>query len=329
MLSKWHIIIISITLGALALVPPLAEWLDEPFYTSMFARIMIFAIAAVSLDLILGFGGMVSFGHAAYLGTGGYAVAIFSFYGIDNGFLQCAAAILGSGLIALIIGAISLRTSGVYFIMITLAFTQMLFFLGISLEEYGGDDGINTNRSEFFETLNLNDDFILYYFILGSLVLFVFLCYRFVHARFGMVIRGSHANDARMQAIGFSTYRYKLAAFVISGAMCGFAGLLLANLTEFVTPEYMNWFRSGEIMIMVLMGGMGTVFGPILGAAAFILLEDFIPDLLNLLGAALQPLFGDVSNLGQHWPIIFGPFLVVLVLFAKRGMWGLIPGRKP
>ena len=131
MLSRWQITIMGLSLLGLAVVPPLAVGLDEPFYMSLIARIMIFAIAAVSLDLILGFGGMVSFGHAAYLGTGGYAVAILSFYGIDNGYLQCAAAILGSGLIALIIGAISLRTSGVYFIMITLAFTQMLFFLGI------------------------------------------------------------------------------------------------------------------------------------------------------------------------------------------------------
>ncbi|MGQ4809326.1 hypothetical protein NKDENANG_02742 [Candidatus Entotheonellaceae bacterium PAL068K] len=329
MLSKWQRTIIYVSLVGLVLLPPLAEGLDEPFYLSLFARIMIFAIAAVSLDLILGFGGMVSFGHAAYLGLGGYAVAICSFYGIDNGYLHVAAAIFGSGLIALLIGAISLRTSGVSFIMITLAFTQMLFFLGISLESYGGDDGINTNRSEFVEALDLNADFTLYYVILAFLIVCVFLCYRFVNARFGMVLRGSQANDARMQAIGFATFRYKLTAFVIAGALCGIAGLLLANLTEFVTPEYMNWFRSGEIMIMVLMGGMGTVFGPVFGAAGFILLEEFIPDLLNGLGAVLRPLLGEVPDLGQHWPIVFGPFLVGLVLFAKRGLWGLIPGRHP
>ncbi len=327
MLSKWQIAVISVSLVGMALVPLLAEGLEAPFYTSLFARIMIFAIAAVSLDLILGFGGLVSFGHAAYLGIGGYAVAIFSFYEIDNGYLQGAAAMCGSGLIALLIGVISLRTSGVYFIMITLAFTQMLFFLGIGMEEYGGDDGINTNRSEFVEALDLNQDMTLYYFILASLVLCAFLCHRLVNSRFGMALRGSHVNDARMQAIGFSTFRYKLTAFVIAGAMCGVAGLLLANLTEFVTPEYMHWFRSGEIMIMVLMGGMGTVFGPIFGAAAFILLEEFIPDLLTLLTAVLRRFFGDVPDLGQHWPIVFGPFLVALVLFAKRGLWGLIPGR--
>ncbi len=291
----------------LVLVPPVAGALDEPFYVTLGARIMIFAIAAVSLDLILGYGGMVSFGHAAYLGLGGYAVAVFSFYGIDNGFIQFAAAIFGSAVIALFIGAVSLRTSGVYFIMITLAFTQMLFFLGISLEEYGGDDGIGTNRSEFFEWLDLNDDNVLYYFIFAILVAFVYLTLRLVNSRFGKVIRGAQSNENRMQAIGFPTYRYKLAAFVISGAMCGVAGALLANVTEFITPEYMTWGRSGEILVMVLMGGLGTVFGPVLGAATFLLLEDIL------------------SSYTEHWMIIFGPFLVILVLFARRGLYGLLP----
>lgn len=328
MLSRWHIVVLIVSLIVFMLVPPVATQLNEPFYLSMVARIMIFAIAALSLDLILGFGGMVSFGHAAYLGVGGYAVAILSHYGIDNGYLHALAAIGGSALIALIIGAISLRTSGVYFIMITLAFSQMLFFLGISLEAFGGDDGINTNRSEFATALDLYDDVTLYYGILAVLIVSVLLCYRIVQARFGMVIRGSRMNEARMQAVGFPTYRYKLTAFVMAGAMCGVAGMLLANLTEFVTPEYMHWSRSGEIMIMVLMGGMGTLFGPVFGAAAFIVLEDFIPDLLTLLGTTLQPVVGEVPDLGLHWPIVFGPLLVLLVLFARQGLWGVVPGRQ-
>jgi len=262
----------AIGLILLALVPLYAELTGERFYLTLFGRIMIFAIAAVSLDLILGYGGMVSFGHAAYLGIGGYSVAIFSHYGIDNGFLQLMIAIAGSGLVALFIGYVSIRTSGLYFIMITLAFTQMLFFLGISLEEYGGDDGITTRRSEFFDWFTLNDTVTLYYSIFAALFLCIYLCFRFVNSRFGMVVRGSMSNDARMQAIGFSTFRYRLTAFVISGAMCGVAGLLLANLTEFVTPTYMHWFRSGEIMVMVLMGGMGTLFGPAFGAAVYLLL---------------------------------------------------------
>jgi branched-chain amino acid transport system permease protein len=269
---------------------------------------MIFAIAAISLDLILGYGGMVSFGHAAYLGLGAYAVAILAYYEIYDGFLQLFVAIVGSALVALIIGAICLRTSGVYFIMITLALTQMLYFFGISLEEYGGDDGINTDRSAFVSWFDLNEPLNLYYFILVALAVCTFIAHRLINSRFGMVIRGSHSNEARMQAIGFPTFRYKLLAFVISGAMCGVAGFLLANLTEFVTPEYMHWFRSGEIMIMVLVGGMGTLFGPLFGAAAYLLFEEII------------------SDITQHWMIIFGPILIILVVFAKQGLWGFIPG---
>jgi branched-chain amino acid transport system permease protein len=319
MLGKSHIAVLILLATALIIVPPFTTYIDEPFYASMVARIMVFAIAVVSLDLILGFGGMVSFGHAAYLGIGAYAVAIPSYYGIDNGFLQLFLAVGGSALIALFIGSISLRTSGLYFIMITLAFTQMLFFLGISLEEYGGDDGINTNRSEFFEWMDLYDETTFYYFILGCLTFCLFISYRLVHSRFGRVIRGIRSNEARMQAIGFPTFRYKLVAFVISGGMCGIAGFLLANLTEFITPEYMSWFRSGEIMIMVLMGGMGTLFGSVFGAIAYISLEEFIPDLLDLIG----------DGLGQHWPIVLGPLLVLLVLFARGGLWGILPKRAP
>ena len=317
MLGRWQIVVVALAFGALAAVPPLASAFDEPYYLTLFARIMIFAIAAVSLDLILGYGGMVSFGHAAYLGIGGYAVAILAYYGIENGYLQLLVAVAGSALVALVIGAISLRTRGVYFIMITLAFTQMLFFLGVSLEEYGGDDGINTYRSDL-GLVDLYSPGHLYYLIWGFLALVVWLCHRIVNSRFGMVLRGSQENETRMQAVGFRTYRYRLTAFVIAGAFGGVSGFLLANLTEFVTPEYMNWFRSGEIMVMVLMGGMGSLFGPVIGAAAFILLEEYIPTFLGLFG----------RGFAQHWPVVFGPLLVLLVLFARGGLWGLVPGRR-
>jgi branched-chain amino acid transport system permease protein len=187
--------------------------------------------------------------------------------------------------------------------------TQMLYFLGISLEEYGGDDGINTDRSEFFAWFDLSDDTNLYYLILFFLVICAWGSWRLINSRFGMVIRGSQSNDDRMQAIGYPTFRYKLTMFVISGVICGIAGFLLANLTEFVTPEYMHWFRSGEIMIMVLVGGMGTLFGPIFGAIAYLLFEEVI------------------SDLTENWMIYFGPLLVILVLFAKQGIWGMLPGR--
>ena len=195
--------VMSLLVGflVLAVIPLITSALGEEFYMGLAARMMIFAIAAVSLDLLLGYGGMISFGHAAYLGTGSYAVAILSFYEITNGFLQFFVAIGASALIALIIGFICLRTKGIYFIMITLALTQMLYFLGISLEEYGGDDGINTDRSEFYGLLDLSDDTNLYYFILFFLVLCVWLSWRMINSRFGMVVRGSQSNDDRMQAI--------------------------------------------------------------------------------------------------------------------------------
>ena len=268
---------------------------------------MIFAIAALSLELILGFGGMISFGHAAYLGLGAYAVGILSFHGINNGWLQLIVAISGSAVIAMIIGVICLRTSGIYFIMITLAMNQLLFFLGISQEFYGGDDGLPSDRSIFFEYFDLNDDSNLYYLILIFLIIMTYLSWRLINSRFGMVVRGAQENEMRMRAIGFPIFRYKLLAFMIAGSMCGVAGFLLANLTEFVTPEFMHWFRSGEIMIMVLVGGMGTLFGPIFGAAAFLLFEEII------------------SSWTEHWMFIFGPLLIVLVLFAKKGLWGLLP----
>ena len=318
MLTRTKLSVLIAGVVILALVPLLAEAVDDDFYVTLFARIMIFAIAAVSLDLILGFGGMISFGHAAYLGLGAYAVGIFSFYGINNGFMQFGMAIVGSALVALIIGAICLRTRGIYFIMITLALTQMLYFLGISLEEYGGDDGLNSDRSEFFSGFDLNEEVNLYYLILVFLVVTVFLMHRLINSRFGMVVRGCHSNEDRMQAIGFPTFRYKLTAFVISGAMCGVAGALLANLTEFVTPEFMHWFRSGEIMIMVLVGGMGSLFGPAFGAAAYLLFEEWVPDVMELA----------ISGSGENWHFIFGPLLVILVLFAKKGLWGLIPGNR-
>ena len=294
---------------ALAAVPPLAGLLGQPFYLDLVRRIMIFAIAALSLNLILGYGGMVSFGHAAYLGIGAYAVGILAHHGIDNGFLQFAVAIAASAAVALVIGAVSIRTSGVYFIMITLAFTQMLFYLGISLEEYGGDDGMRlAARSQFLGLLDLGSPTPFYYFVLAVLACFLYLVHRLVNSRFGMVIRATKSNEARTRAIGFSPYPYKLAAFVIAGAMCGVAGALLVNQTAYLTPEFMNWTRSGEIMFMVILGGIATLIGPVLGAAALLLLEDVL------------------AAWTTHWQIILGPILVLVVLFTRRGLAGLLPG---
>ena len=301
--------------AALAAVPLVANALDQPFYIDLIRRVMIFAIAAISLNLILGYGGMVSFGHAAYLGIGGYSVAILAYYGVHNGFLQLAVAIGASALVALLIGAISIRTSGIYFIMITLAFTQMLYFLGISLEEFGGDDGMAlAARSDFAGLIDLGDSTAFYYVVFVVMVVFLYLIHRIVNSRFGMVIRASKSNEARTRAIGYSPYPYRLVAFVIAGAMCGVAGFLLVNHTAYLTPDFMHWTRSGEIMFMVILGGIGTAVGPVLGAFVLLLLEDIIS--------------GMAGFVGQHWQLFIGIFLVLVVLFAKRGLAGLLPGAR-
>jgi branched-chain amino acid transport system permease protein len=312
MLRRIRTIALVLGLVLLAALPPVVIALDEPFYIDLFRRMMIFAIAALSLNLILGYGGMVSFGHAAYLGIGGYAVGILAYYGIDNGFLQWGIAIGASALVALLIGAVSIRTSGIYFIMITLAFTQMLYFLGISVEEFGGDDGMSlATRSEFGGLIDLNDGTAFYYLVLAILILFMYIIHRIVNSRFGMVIRAAKSNEVRTRAIGFSPYPYKLVAFVISGAMCGLAGALLVNHTAYLTPDFMHWTRSGEIMFMVILGGIGTTAGPLVGTVALLLLEDTL------------------SAWTTHWQLYLGIFLVLVVLFAKRGLAGLLPGGKP
>jgi branched-chain amino acid transport system permease protein len=295
----------------LAALPPLAAALGQGFYIDLVRRIMIFAIAAVSLNLILGYGGMVSFGHAAYLGIGGYSVAIFAFYGVNSGPLQWAVAVGASALVALAIGAVSIRTSGVYFIMITLAFTQMLYYLGISIEEYGGDDGIRLKTRSQFPLVDLNDPLQFYYVVLALLLLSVFIVHRLVNSRFGMVLRAARSNEARALALGFSPYRYRLTAFVIAGAMGGLAGALLVNQVNFLTPEYMHWTRSGEIMFMVILGGMGSSAGPVLGSFAFLLLEDVLSN------------WRDPRWIGEHWQVILGPLLVLAVLFFRRGLAGI------
>ncbi len=294
----------------LALLPPATAALGIGFYVDIFTRIMIFAIAALSLDIILGYGGMVSFGHAAFLGIGAYSVGILAFYGVDNGFLQFGVAILASAVVALFIGFVSLRTSGIYFIMITLAFAQMIYFLSISINTYGGDNGLNIDRhSEFTRFIDLNDANTLYYLVFAVLVLFLLLGRRLVASRFGMVIRGAKSNERRMEAVGFPVLRYRLAAFVIAGAMGGVAGALLANQDLFVSPSIMQWTRSGEILMMVILGGMGTLVGPIFGAVVFLVLETALSDVTG------------------HWQAIMGPILVLVVLFARDGIFGLLSHR--
>ena len=303
---KTRLVLWAITVLVLVALPPVMTAIGQTFYIDLVRRIMILAIAAVSLNLILGYGGMVSFGHAAYLGIGAYAVGILGFYGVTSGWLQWATAIGASALVALAIGAVSIRTSGIYFIMITLAFTQMLYYLGISLEVFGGDDGMRLkSRSQFAGLVDLGDPIAFYYVALALMLLAVFFVYRLVNSRFGMVLRAAKSNEARARAIGFSPYPYRLAAFVIAGAMCGLAGALYANHTSYIVPGLMSWQQSGDIMFMVILGGMASTAGPVLGTFALLIVEELL------------------KGWTEHWQVILGPLLVLSVIFFRRGLAGM------
>lgn len=291
--------------AALAVLPAVFHAIGESFFLVNATRIVILALAALSLDLILGYGGLVSFGHAAFLGIGAYAVAILASLGIDDLLPQLVAAVLAASVFALVTGAISLRTRGVYFIMITLAFGQMAFFLMVSLSAYGGDNGMSLpSRSTLFGRPLLQGDTGLYYAALLALLLAFALLHRVVLSRFGRVLRGSRDNPVRMQAIGLAPFRYRLAAYVMAGAVAGVAGVLLANQAGFVSPAYMTWQRSGELIVMVVLGGQGTLTGAIGGAIVFLLLED------------------GLAQFSEHWRLGLGALLVLLVLFGRGGLAG-------
>jgi branched-chain amino acid transport system permease protein len=304
-MTKSRLIGWTIAVLILIALPPTVIAIGEPYYLDLVRRIMILAIAAVSLNLILGYGGLVSFGHAAYIGIGAYAVGILGFYGIFNGWLHILVAIAASALVAAAIGAMSIRTSGVYFIMITLAFTQMLYYLGISVAEFGGDDGMRLKRRSQLGFVDLNDPVQFYYVVLVLMLLAVYVTYRIVNSRFGVVLRATKSNEARSRAVGFSPYPYRLTAFVIAGAMCGLAGALYGNHTNYITPGLMSWQQSGDIMFMVILGGMASTAGPVLGAFALLLVEDLL------------------SGWTQHWQVILGPLLVLSVIFFRRGLAGI------
>ncbi len=294
-----------------AIGPALAQLGAEGYLLSLVMRVMIFAIAAMSLDLILGYGALVSFGHAVFMGFGAYSVGILMSHRITDFFVQLVVALGVSALFALITGAISLRTKGVYFIMITLAFGQMAYFFMISLGAYGGDDGLTLySQSSIFGHDLLGRGYTLYYVIFAAMVGVYFLLRMIVGSRFGRVLRGTRENPVRMEAIGFHPYRYQLAAYVIAGTICGLSGFLLANQTEFVAPAFMTWQRSGELIVMVVLGGMGTLHGAIIGAAAFILLEE------------------GLYRITEDWKLIFGPMLVLVALFARGGILGFFRRRR-
>ena len=299
--------IAALLCAALVLLPVYSAVTGNIFILTLFTRIAIYALAAASLNLIMGYGGMMSFGHAAYLGIGGYAVGILAAEGIGSGFIQWPVALAVSALFALLIGALSLRTRGVYFIMITLAFVQMAYYVASALSRYGGDDGLTVyKRSDFAGLINLSDRTQFYYLCLGCLFGGLYLIWRIVNSRFGLVVQGVRSNEQRMQAIGFHANRYRLVCFVISGTICGLAGALLANNTDFVSPAVMYWTRSGDLMVMVILGGMGSLFGPVVGAIVYLLLEELL------------------SQFTEYSGLILGPVLLLIVLFARGGIMGLL-----
>jgi branched-chain amino acid transport system permease protein len=317
-----------ILLAAFAALPLVATATGQEFYVGQFRRIMIFAIAAISLDLILGYGGMVSLGHAAFVGVGAYVVGVLHWHadrelllfgfipGTTSPFVTFPLAMAIAGLLAALIGLVSLRTTGLYFIMITLAFAQMLYFLFVSWRfvdgerEYGGDDGLRFPATLEPFGVDLAGELPFYYLVFAILALVLWLGRRVTESRFGLLLQGCRENERRMRALGFPTFRYKLAAFALAGAIAGLAGALMALHESYISPAIMHWTRSGDLVVMVVMGGMGTLVGPAAGATLFVLMEKFLPDWT------------------EHWMLIFGPMVILIVLLARHGLLGLVERRR-
>jgi len=294
----WSVLVLL----ALIALPFVANVFGEAFYIALATRILIFALAATSLNLILGFGGMVSFGHAAFLGVGAYTVVILSQMGVVDASVAWPTAMVVAGLFALLIGAVSLRTQGVYFIMITLAFAQMMYYLVVSFKAYGGDDGMSLPARSRIGFLDMSNDTHFYYVTLLACVAVLVLIARVLNARFGHVLQAIRENEVRMQSLGYAVFRYKLCAFIMSGALAGLAGALLANQSGFVSPAMMQWSQSGMLMMMVILGGVGHLFGGVWGAIVFLLLEETL------------------SHFTIHWQLGLGALLLMVVLLLPNGL---------
>ena len=301
--ATWAGAVIVLLLLALPIYAQLAA---EPFALTFGSRVLVFALAASSLNLVLGYGGMVSFGHALYLGLGAYAAGLLAHHGVSSGWAQLAVAVLVCAAVGALTGLISLRTTGIAFIMITLAFAQMFYYLFVSLKQYGGDDGLSIAVCSDFGLFTLASPTTLYYAALLLVLLTLLATHRLATARFGMVLRGCQTNERRMKSMGFATLRYKLLAYILASVLCGLAGLLYGNLTGFASPAYMAWTLSGELIVMVVLGGMGTVFGPLVGALVLLISEELL------------------RALTDHWMMILGPLIVLAALSARRGVYGYL-----
>jgi len=314
----WRWLLAAIVAALLVALPFVVRAVGYESFTGLATQVLIYGIAALSLNLILGYGGMVSFGHAAFFGVGAYTVGILYYHmaddslflglvpGTDAMLITLPAAMIVAGVVAAIIGAFSLRTGGVQFIMITLAFAQMLFFLFVSLDTYGGDDGLIMRRRDVLPFLDTRDPTTFYYLCLAAAVLWLVVTTCIVRSRFGFVLNGMRQNEQRMGAMGYAPYPYKLVAFVIAGMGAGLAGALMANYLRFASPDMLHWTKSGELMMMVILGGAGTLFGPLLGAAALVILEAVL------------------TAYTENWQLPLGIILLVIVLFSHGGLVALI-----
>lgn len=308
-MTKTRLLIFVALLGLIAF-PFIAPLFDMEFYISFVRRILIFALAASALNLVLGYGGLVALGHAAFFGAGAYAVAIFADLGIYSAFIVWPAAMLLAAVLALITGAISLRTQGVYFIMITLAFAQMIYYLFISLRQYGGDDGMNLYEHSSIPFLDLSDE-TQFYFVVLFIVVIVFLIFKkIIESRFGHALMGTRENASRMQALGYPVYGIQLMAYSLSGGLMGLAGALLANHNLFVSPSLMHWTQSADLLIMVLVGGMGLLFGGVAGAAVMLILEEVL------------------RTWTEFWHLPLGVLLLIVVFAAPKGLAGWFDNKK-
>lgn len=302
---KLRFVLTLLLFALFVLLPVYTLQTDSPYVLLQFSRILVFALAAVGLNLALGYGGMVSFGHAMYIGLGAYCVAIASFYGYDNGLLHLLLVGLITALVAAPLGLIALRTRGIAFIMITLALAQMFYFLVVALRQYGGDQGLPIEHLSNFGALTGNS-IALYLALLATLGLALLALSRLIQSRFGLILRAASLDERRVRAVGTAPLGYQLVGYVLSAELCALAGYFLANLTSFASPAYMTWTASGELIIMVLLGGAGTLVGPVVGATAFLLLEETL------------------KGMTDHWLAIMGPIIVLIVVFLRNGLWGVL-----
>ena len=274
--------------------------LGEPYYTKLVVRMAIFALAAMSLDLIVGYAGLVSFGHAAFFGLGCYAAGVLPMAGIQSGFIVFPAAALLAALVGLVTGAVSLRASGLYFIFITLAFAQMVFYVAQGMRMLSGDDGFRLPAPTLLGDAALTNPNVLLYVMIATLAIATWLCHRLMQSRFGYVVRAARDNQLKLASIGVNAYPYRLALYTLAAALAGIAGAAYANLTEFVAPSTMSWVMSGELLFMVILGAVGTLTGAIIGAVVFVGLEQIL------------------SGYTEHWLFPLGVILVLRVLLIRR-----------